>query len=173
MGLLLTLAFTNSTICAGILTATTPNPITIDYIRQASGVTISYMDWLLYGFPPAFVMTMITWWFLRRTFRPEQEEIPGGGEYIRKKLAEKGKMTGAEWRTLFVFLLVILLWATGGITKIDTTVACFLGASLLFMPKFGVIRWKDTNRDAAYHILMISGGALAMGSFLLQTGAAK
>ena len=173
VGLLLTLAFTNSTICAGILTATTPNPITIDYIRQASGVTISYVDWLIYGFPPSFVMTMVAWWFLRRTFKPENEEIPGGSEYILEKLKEKGRMSGAEWRTLFVFALVVTLWATGGITKLDTTVACFLGASLLFVPKFGVIKWKDTNRDSAYHILMMSGGALAMGNFLLQTGAAK
>ncbi|MBU2703962.1 di/tricarboxylate transporter [Sporomusaceae bacterium BoRhaA] len=41
------------------------------------------------------------------------------------------------------------------------------------MPKFGVITWKDTNRDSAYHILMLSGGALAAGDFLLKTGAAK
>jgi anion transporter len=173
IGLLLTLAFTNSTISGGILTATTPNPITVDFIQRAGGVTISYIDWLIYGFPPAMVMTLLTWWYLRRAYKPEHEEIPGGIDYIRERLAAMGSITGAEWRTLSVFVLVVALWATGGWTKIDTTVACFLGASLLFIPKFGVITWKDTNRDSAYHILMVSGGALAMGEFLLKTGAAK
>lgn len=173
VGLLLTLAFTNSTICSGILTATTPNPITIDFIQRVDGVTVSYMDWLLYGFPPALVMTFITWWYLRKAFKPEHEEIPGGSDFILQRLKAMGRITAAEWRTLAVFVLVVALWATGGKTKIDTTVACFLGVSLLFLPKFGVIKWKDTNRDSAYHILMMSGGALAMGEFLLKTGAAK
>lgn len=173
VGLLLTLAFTNSTISGGILTATVPNPITIDFIHRASGVTLSYMDWLMYGFPPALVTTFLTWWYLRKVWKAEKEEIPGGIEHIREKLKDMGAMTSAEWRTLAIFLLIVGLWATGGWTKIDTTVACFLGVSLLFLPKFGVITWKDTNRDSAYHILMMSGGALAMGEFLMKTGAAK
>lgn len=173
IGLLLTLAFTNSTICAGILTATVPNPITVDFVLKASGVTITYMDWLMYGFPPALVCTFITWWYLRVAFKPEHETIPGGEEHIAEKLQAMGKMSSAEWRTLAVFIFVVGLWATGGITKIDTTVACYVGVCLLFMPKFGVITWKDTNRDSAYHILMMSGGALAMGHFLMKTGAAK
>lgn len=170
--LLLTLAFTNSTMSPGILTATVPNPITVGFIAKA-GVVISYMDWLIYGFPPAFVTTIFTWWYLRKVFKPEQEEIPGGKELILEKLKDMGAITGPEWRTLFVFLFVVALWATGSITKLDTTVSCFIGVSLLFLPKFGVIKWKDTNRDSAYHILMMSGGALAVGEFLMKTGAAK
>lgn len=172
ISLLLTLAFTNSTISAGVLTATVPNPITVDFIAKA-GTVITYMDWLMYGFPPAIVMTLFSWWYLRKVFKPEREEIPGGKELITQKLNDMGAMTSPEWRTLFVFLLVVALWATGGITKMDTTVACYLGVSLLFLPKFGVIKWKDTNRDSAYHILMMSGGALAVGEFLMKTGAAK
>lgn len=173
VNLLLTLAFTNSTISPGILTATVPNPITVDFIAKASGVTIGYMDWLMYGFPPALVMTFFTWWFLRKVFKPEHETIPGGVEHIRASLKAMGPISSAEWRTLSVFVLVVALWATGDITKLDTTIACYLGVCLLFMPKFGVITWKDTNRDSAYHILMMSGGALAMGHFLMKTGAAK
>jgi len=172
ISLLLTLAFTNSTISAGILTATVPNPITVDFIAKG-GMVISYMDWMMYGFPPALITTFFTWWYLRKVFKPESEEIPGGKELILQRLKEMGTITGPEWRTLFVFLLVVALWATGGITKMDTTVACYIGVSLLFLPKFGVIKWKDTNRDSAYHILMMSGGALAVGEFLMKTGAAK
>jgi len=171
--LLMVLAFTNSTMSGGILTATVPNPITVDFIQRASGVTITYMDWLMYGFPPALFMTFFTWWYLRKAFKPEHEEIPGGIEHIREQHQAMGKMSAPEWRTLSVFMLVVGLWATGGLTGIDTTVACYIGVSLLFFPKFGVITWKDTNRDSAYHILMMSGGALAMGEFLLKTGAAK
>ena len=62
---------TNATIGAGVLTATVPNPVTVEFIAKASGHTITYAEWLLYGFPPALIMTMFTWWFIQRVFPPE------------------------------------------------------------------------------------------------------
>src|SRR5215831_8232873 len=71
INLLLTLTMTNATIGAGVLTATVPNPVTVEFVAKATGHTISYAEWLLYGFPPALVMTLFTWWVIQRIFRPE------------------------------------------------------------------------------------------------------
>ena len=172
-GLLLTLAFTNSTISAGILTASTPNPVTLEYILKISGKPVTYFQWLCVGFPPALLMTFLTWWYLRRVYKPEREGIPGGVEYMREQLRKMGPISWAEWRALFVFLLVVGLWMTGGLTGIDVTVACLVGVALLFLPWFGVIDWKDINRNSAFYILMINGGGLTAGELLLRTGAAK
>src|SRR6185312_3677843 len=74
INLLLTLTMTNATIGAGVLTATVPNPVTVEFIAKASGHTITYAEWLLYGFPPALIMTMFTWWLssvcFHRNLRP-------------------------------------------------------------------------------------------------------
>ena len=64
VGLLLVLTFTNSTISAGILTSSLPNPVTVGFIYQATGKVISYADWFIYGFPPAIIMTFFTWWYI-------------------------------------------------------------------------------------------------------------
>jgi sodium-dependent dicarboxylate transporter 2/3/5 len=173
VGLLLTLTFTNSTISAGILTASVPNPITVDFVQRVGGATITYFDWFKYGFPPALIVTFLTWWYIRKVFKPERETILGGAEHVRAELDKMGKVSGAEMRTLSVFILVVALWMTGSLTKIDATVACLVGVTLLFLPKFGVLKWKDTNRDSAYHILIINGGGLTAGELLLRTGAAK
>ncbi|AWV14817.1 hypothetical protein A3862_04285 [Methylobacterium sp. XJLW] len=42
MNLLLTLTMINATIGAGILTATGPNPVTVELVAKASGYTITY-----------------------------------------------------------------------------------------------------------------------------------
>ena len=173
VGLLLTLAFTNATIGAGILTATVPNPVTIDFIIKAGGPAISYMEWLIYGFPPALLMTIITWWYIQWIYKPERDHIPGGKEYIARKLTEFGSMSSAEWRALTVFVITVALWATGQWTKIDATTACLVGVILLFLPKFGVLDWADANKGVSWQIVLVCGGGIAMGDILMKTGAAK
>lgn len=173
VNLLLVLAFTNATISAGILTATVPNPVTIDFIVKAGGPLVSYIDWLIYGFPPALVMTVLTWWLIQKVFPPEQKEIPGGHEHVLEKLHSMGPVKNTEWKALSVFIFVVALWATGVWTKIDATTACLLSVCLLFLPKFGVLEWSDANKQVSWQIVLVCGGGISLGEILMKTGAAK
>ncbi|ACL62455.1 SLC13 family permease [Methylobacterium nodulans] len=173
VNLLLTLTMTNATIGAGILTATVPNPVTVEFVAKASGHTISYAEWLLYGFPPALLMTFATWALIQKVFPvdvdPAQADIDGT---IRTNLAGLGRMSAAEWRTFLVFSLVTLLWATQTFTQFDTTVVCLAGVVLLFLPGFGVITWEDANKGVSWQVLLVAGGGISLGDILLKTGAA-
>lgn len=171
--LLLTLAFTNATISAGILTATVPNPVTIDFIVKAGGPAISFSDWFIMGFPPALLMTAITWWFIQKMFPSDIKEIPGGSDHVKEQLQALGPITGNEKRALVVFILVVGLWITGGYTKIDPTTACLAGCILLFLPKIGFLHWKDAEKGVSWQIVMVTGGGISMGDILMRTGAAK
>ncbi len=174
INLLLTLTMTNATIGAGVLTATVPNPVTVEFVAKTSGHAITYAEWLLYGFPPALVMTMFTWWVIQRVFPPE---FTAGHDQadarILQNLAAMGSMSSAEWRALTVFVLVTCLWATQGLTGLDTTVVCLMGACLLFLPRFGVIDWSDANKGVSWQVLLIAGGGVSLGDILLKTGAAN
>lgn len=173
VNLLLTLTMTNATIGAGILTATVPNPVTVEFVAKASGHTITYAEWLLYGFPPALLMTFATWALIQRVFPPEvvakSSEIDGT---IRANLAKLGRMSSPEWRTLLVFGLITVLWATQGLTGLDTTVVCLAGVIPLFLPKVGVMTWADANKGVSWQVLLVAGGGISLGDILLKTGAA-
>ncbi|WP_199175711.1 SLC13 family permease [Telmatospirillum siberiense] len=173
VNLLLCLTFTNATISAGILTATVPNPVTVEFILKAGGRDISYTDWLFLGFPPALLMTFVTWFVLLKMFPAESIDDRKGLSLIQDGLASLGKMTAAEWRTLVIFLAVVFLWATQTWTKLDTTLVCLLGACLLFFPRIGVIDWKDANKGVSWQVVMICGGGVSLGEMLMKTGAAK
>lgn len=173
-GLLLTLCMTNATISAGILTATVPNPVTAEFIAKATGDIVTYADWLRLGFPPALLMTVLTWWYIQRAFRPEAGlDAVGVEREIRDRLSGLGRISGAECRALLVFAFVTALWATQGLTGMDTTVVCLLGAGLLFLPVFGVMSWEDASRGVSWQIVLISGGGISLGDILMRTGAAK
>jgi anion transporter len=173
VSLLLILAFTNATIGAGILTATVPNPVTVEFLAK-TGRIVTYTDWLLYGFPPALLMTLLTWWFVQRIYREKHEDLQEGVDHIiREKLAAMGKTTPAEWRALSVFLLVTLLWATQKWTQFDTTVVALLGDCLLFLPGFGVLKWGDAHKGVSWQVVLVCGGGVSLGDILMRTGAAK
>src|SRR5262249_2526418 len=139
--LLLTLAFTNATISAGILTATVPNLVTVEFLAKA-GRPVTFTDWLVYGFPPALVMTFLTWVVIQLVFKSgEASARPTASAVVEMRLVEMGRTTAAEWRSLAIFLLVVAGWATQSWTKLDSTVVCLIGAGLLFLPKIGVIDW--------------------------------
>ncbi|MCC8195043.1 MAG: DASS family sodium-coupled anion symporter [Deltaproteobacteria bacterium] len=170
VSLLLILTMTNATISAGILTATIPNPVTADFIFKATGTMLSYQEWFLYGFPPALIMTFLTWWFVNFMFRPEINELPGGKEFIAGKLREKGPMTREEWLTAGIFLLVVALWMTGSITKINTTLVVLIGVCLMFA--FRIITWKEANGTVAFQFMLTLGGGFLVANLLITTGAA-
>jgi anion transporter len=174
INLLLTLAFTNATISAGVLTATVPNPVTVEFLVKAGGPTITYIEWLLYGFPPAAIMTLLTWWFIQRVFPPEIDTSSGAVARVTEEgLRAMGPVTPAEWRALAIFILVTLLWATQNLTRLDTTVVCLAGACLLFLPKLGVIDWNDANKGISWQIILVAGGGISLGEILMKTGAAN
>lgn len=173
INLLLTLAFTNATISAGVLTATVPNPVTVEFLAKASGHVITYAEWLLYGFPPALVMTAVTWAAIQWVYPPEHTgRSDEAAVVIRDNLAAMGVMSGAEWRALMIFVLVTLLWATQGISGLDTTVICLAGACALFLPRFGVIDWADANKTVSWQVVLVAGGGISLGDILMRTGAA-
>lgn len=173
IGLLLILSFTNATIASGIMTATVPNPVTVDFIAKAGGATVDYMQWLILGFPPALIVTLFTWWFIRVVFKPEVTEIPGGTDYIAEKLSKLGPIKSEEWKAMFVFALVVILWMTGGWTKMNPTTACLLSILLFFIPKYGIMTWKEADKGISWQIVLVAGGGIALGDILMKTGAAK
>jgi len=173
INILLTLAFTNATIGAGILTATTPNPVTIDFLAKV-GQRVTYTDWLVYGFPPALLMTFATWAIIQRVFRPEANAGEGmARDVVAQRLAAMGATTGPEWRALAVFLLVVVGWVTQAWTGFDTTVVCLVGVGLLFLPKFGMLDWVYVNRHVSWQVILVAGGGISLGDILMRTGAAK
>ena len=172
-GLLLTLCFTNATIGAGILTATLPNPITVEFITKAGGPTVTYTQWLAFGFPPALFMTVLTWWLCRKLFKPEVEQIPGGLTHVEEALAKLGALSGNEKRALVVFLLATTLWCTGQWTKIDVTIAALAASCLLFLPGIGFLSWDDANKGVSWQVVFVAGGGISLGVLMMKTGAAK
>lgn len=169
--LMLTLCITNSTISAGILTATISNPMAAEYILSSTGSSVSFTDWFIWGFPPALIMTLISWVVIQLLFPPEQAGINGGKAFIENQLRSLGPMGHDEKITVAVLAFTIFLWVCGHIFGIDSTSACLLGACLLVLPKIGILKWSDCKNNISISVVFIVSGGVSLGAAMSSTGA--
>lgn len=170
--ILLTLCFTNATISGGILTATVPNPVTVQFLAESTGEVISYMRWLKLGFLPALIMTIITWALIQLLMKPEVKELTGGKAFVKHEMEQLGKMSPNEIRCMIIFGITVVLWVFGEQLHVDSTTACLAGACLLCIPRLGFLNWKDCKENIGWNVLFIAGGGISLGSMMKTSGAA-
>lgn len=168
--LLLTLCVTSSTISAGILTSTVSNPMAAEYIKNTTGEIISYAQWFLWGFPPAFIMTIISWLIIQIVFRLRKTEGGNEPEYLKQQLSDMGKLKFPEIFTAIVISITVILWVAGSYLGIDSTSAAFVGAVLLFLPMCPILEWKDCQSNISLSVVFIISGGISLGNAMAGTG---
>lgn len=77
-------------------------------------------------------------------------------------------MSMQEYKAIFIFLAVLVLWATDKQHGINQTAVAFIGAVVALMPKIGIVKWNEV--DIPWHLMMFSAGAYTLGAGLDATG---
>ena len=89
-------------------------------------------------------------------------------ERLRDELHKLGKMRAEEYKAIFIFVAVLLLWATDKQHGINQTAVAFMGAVVALLPGIGIVKWNDV--DIPWHLLLFSAGAYTLGAGLDATG---
>lgn len=143
-------------------------------IAGAMGIgSFSYQDWFKAAFPMNVLLILIAWFVGTKIFFPlkKEERVPqiaGGMERLREELNKLGKMKPEEWKSVAIFVVVLILWATDKQHGINQTAVAFMGAVVALLPGIGVVKWNDV--DIPWHLLLFSAGAYTLGAGLDATG---
>jgi di/tricarboxylate transporter len=97
----------------------------------------------------------------------QKPQIEGGMQRLREEYAKLGKMTRDEYKSIFIFITVLVLWATDKQHGISQTAVAFLGAVVALLPRIGVVKWNDV--DIPWHLMLFSAGAYTLGAGLEAT----
>jgi len=158
---------------SGFITGSGANLLAGSLIAGALGMTMfGYQDWFFAGFPLCMVLILIGWFVGTKIIFPmkPEERIPsieGGMDRLKQEYVLLGKMTVNEYKSIAIFLVVLLLWATDKQHGISQTAVAFLGAVVALLPKIGVVKWNDV--DIPWHLMMFSAGAYTLGAGLEAT----
>ncbi|HWQ42477.1 MAG TPA: SLC13 family permease [Desulfosporosinus sp.] len=171
--LLLIVAFGTGVAGMGILTSGAPPIQTAKYIADATGYKISWLEWAMYGLPFAISVAAVLYFLVTKLFPPEMDEMPGGKVAIKERLKKLGKISARERNLLIIMVLTIALWVTGDhLHKIDSSTIALLTVVAIFFPPFKIAGWKELAEKVNWGTLMLFGGAISLGTYLLSTGAA-
>ena len=158
----------------GIKTAAAQNMIAVSFIEKQLGVNISWLDWFIAAAPFSAIMSVILYFVLIKMIPPETQEIAGGQAIVAKALADLGPMTANEKKLTAISLTLLCFWATEKIVHpFDTSTTTITAIALMFLPRIGVMNWKQAQGAIPWGTLVLFGIGISLGSALLSTKAAS
>jgi len=145
------------------------NVIMIGYLSEFSLVNISYVEWMIFAYPLLLLeipLAVLVLWF---TFTPTQKIMDSAVRKLKVHVAKTGKLTGNQIMAILVFFLVFLGWVflcpIIGLGIVGLT-------GVFFYLAFGLIEWKEINRNTNWGVILLFGAAISLGIQMKETGAA-
>ena len=121
--------------------------------------------------PTNILILIIAGFIVLKMFPPEVKSIPGGLESIKNELKVMGPMSSNEKKAITYFLIALGLWSTDSIHHFNSTMVAFLVSSLIFLPKIGVLEWKETQSAIPWELFVYFGGVITLSDALMKTKA--
>ena len=158
---------------SGFITGSGANLLAGSLIAGSMGLDFfGFQDWFIAAFPLCMILIVIGWFVgtkLIFPMKPEERvpQIEGGMDRLKKEYNALGKMKVSEYKSIAIFVVVLLLWATDKQHGISQTAVAFMGAVVALLPGIGVVKWNDV--DIPWHLMLFSAGAYTLGAGLEAT----
>ncbi|HMO03981.1 MAG TPA: DASS family sodium-coupled anion symporter [Kiritimatiellia bacterium] len=146
------------------------NPLAAGILYAERGIEISFMRLLSASFPIVIVILAAAWAVLRLRFPEEPVDIDGARNQLAREMEMIGPMSRRELRIGLVALATILAWIFA-YKIIGLATIALLAVAVLFM--FRLVNWSEIESNVNWGIILMYGGAIALGSALHSTGASS
>ncbi len=182
INLFLGIAYSASIGGMATIIGTPPNAAAVGILSETFHREISFVDWMIYGFPFSLVFLFGAYFLLAYIiFTVKIGRFDKGQLFIQQQLNELGAWTKSEKRMLFVFATAILLWLSEGILKSyfpnyplsDVWIGLAAGICLFIIngnDEKPLLNWDDTSR-LPWGILLMFGGGLSLAMAFKKSGA--
>ncbi|MHA1995185.1 MAG: SLC13 family permease [Candidatus Hodarchaeales archaeon] len=155
----------------GSLIGTPPNYIAVDLLQKSKGITISFIEWFIFGLPVLILLIPITFLYLWIRLKPsisnEAMRIAKLKGINRKR--EFNTLSKDQIVVLLIFVFVFCLWLMEQFHGIHAGIIAVTGVILLYFS--GYLIQEDLTR-INWNALLTFGGGLTLGAIILRTGLA-
>jgi solute carrier family 13 (sodium-dependent dicarboxylate transporter), member 2/3/5 len=158
----------------GIATGAAQNVYVNALMDRTIHIRISWIDWLIVGAPFSIAMSVALYVVLMKMMAPGPTEPGAGADPAPTSLGPAlGPMTLDQIKLLVLAVVLLGFWATENkLHSIDSSTVAVAAVALMFLPKIGVIGWKEVQSRIPWGILIQLGVGVGLGEALLKTGAA-
>ena len=159
-------------ICATFLTGQASNVIIADFVKKSANIDLTYSVWFVSAIVPSIVSLIVIPLMIYRFYPPGIKETPDAVKFANDELTKLGPTKRSEMILLAVFILIVGLWVTITLHRIDATVIALFGIAVLLLTR--VLEWRDlTDETHAWEVFIWYGGLVQMAKSLGDTGLTK
>lgn len=143
-------------------------PLALGLLADRFQQTISFPQWALASAPTVLLGLVIGLVVLRTFFPREPVDMTAARRTIQVSVAELGPLGLRQLQVAAVIVATIVGWVAFG-DRVDLAVTAMLGAATLFA--IGALRWQELDGYVHWGIVLMYGGAIALGVAVERTGA--
>ena len=153
------------------LTGTASNPMCQKFVADM-GYSITWMSWAQAAIVPGLLSFFLMPLVLYKIYPPELKKTPDAPKIAVEKLKEMGKLKISEILMLITFVILLGLWITGDLFRIDATTTAFIGLAILLLSS--VLTWDDVKSEkGAWDTIVWFAVLVMMASSLNELGFIK
>ena len=143
-------------------------PLAVELLRDTFGRTITFATWAVAAVPIALVLTVLVYWILVSSFKPEIEDMTPARKILSQELQRIGPISRNELKIGLLLLVTIFFWIWGG-HRLGLAVVSLAAAVMVFV--LNIAKWLDVMDYVNWGVIIMYGGAIALGKALAETQA--
>ncbi len=146
------------------------NPLAAGILFEETGEHISFGRWMTASLPIVLIMLGVAYTILNVFYREEPVDMKAAREILALERERIGPLTPRESAVGVISLLTIAAWVLLH-SMLGLATIALLSVTCMFL--FRLTRWSVIEENVNWGIILMYGGAIALGSALTSTGASE
>lgn len=164
-GIILATVFSTHTPSFGILPANVPNLLFAGTVESVWGEIIAYGTYFFLHFPVLGLLKAgLIFALITILFKDQLPQLPD------RETTRKQPMPTDAKRLAVIMLVVLFLWGTDFIHGVAPSWVALGAATILFLPRIGILSAKSFNQHVNYSTLIFIAGVIGLGAVIANSG---
>ncbi len=144
-------------------------PLALGILREATGQSYSFLEWTLLALPLVLLLMIVGYQIILRFFPIEVETVLAADSVLNERRLRLGRASYEEWVVGLVMASTLIAWIVGG-EEFGLANIALAAVVVLFVLR--VVSWREVERYVNWGVLLMYGGAIALGAAINKSGAA-
>lgn len=145
-------------------------PLAVELLHETYGVGIPFVTWAAAALPLVVALTAIIYALLLRFYPSELDDVSDAGRFLAAELRRIGRITPKELIIACIAVTAIAAWIVVG-HNVGLAEIAVVAAVAVFVT--GAAQWNDLVDYIDWGVIVMYGGAIALGKALAETGAVE
>ncbi|MDQ6994313.1 MAG: DASS family sodium-coupled anion symporter [Mariprofundaceae bacterium] len=144
-------------------------PLALALSSELTGETFSFFTWTLAAFPMVVLLLCVAALLLRQMTRHVVLDLFQVQAYFEQRRLELGDLSIKGWLMAGLMMVTVLAWLLAGHANSLASISLVAVVSMFVLR---IVTWSDIEKHVSWSVVLMYGGAIAIGKALSDSGAA-